>query len=41
MINKKGLFVTDGKGTTIKGFDITTKKGLITIANNKKIYRRL
>ena len=29
--------VTDGKGTTIKGFDITTKKGLITIANNKKI----
>ena len=29
--------VTDGKGTTIKGFDITTKKGLITIADNKKI----
>ena len=29
--------VTDGKGTTIKGFDITTKRGLITIANNKKI----
>ena len=29
--------VADGKGTTIKGFDITTKKGLITIANNKKI----
>ena len=29
--------VTDGKGTTIKGFDITTKKGLITIANNRKI----
>ena len=29
--------VTDGKGATIKGFDITTKKGLITIANNKKI----
>ena len=29
--------VSDGKGTTIKGFDITTKKGLITIANNKKI----
>ena len=29
--------VTDGKGTTIKGFDITTKKGLIIIANNKKI----
>ena len=29
--------VTDGKGTIIKGFDITTKKGLITIANNRKI----
>ena len=29
--------VSDGKGTTIKGFDITTKKGLITIVNNKKI----
>ena len=29
--------VTDGKGTTIKGFDITTKKGLITIADNRKI----
>ena len=29
--------VTDGKGTTIKGFDITTKKGAIIIANNKKI----
>ena len=29
--------VTDGKGTTIKGFDITTKKGAITIANNRKI----
>lgn len=29
--------VTDGKGITIKGFDITTKKGLITIANNRKI----
>ena len=29
--------VTDGKETTIKGFDITTKKGLITIANNRKI----
>ena len=29
--------VTDGKGTTINGFDITTKKGLITVANNKKI----
>ena len=29
--------VTDGKGTTIKGFDITTKKGLITIVDNRKI----
>ena len=29
--------VNDGKGTTIKGFDITTKKGLITIANNNKL----
>lgn len=29
--------VTDGKNTTIKGFDITTKEGLITIAENKKI----
>ena len=29
--------VTDGKGTTIKGFDITTKSGLITIADNRKI----
>ena len=29
--------VTDGKGTTIKGFDITTKRGLITIADNRKI----
>jgi len=29
--------ITDGKGTTIKGFDITTKKGLITIADNRKI----
>ena len=29
--------VNDGKGTTIKGFDITTKKGLITIADNRKI----
>ena len=29
--------VTDGKGTSIKGFDITTKKGLITILNNREI----
>ena len=29
--------VTDGKGTTIKGFDITTKSGLITLADNRKI----
>ena len=29
--------VTDGKGTTIKGFDITTKEGLITIVRNNKI----
>ena len=29
--------VSDGKGTTIKGFDITTKRGLITIADNRKI----
>ena len=29
--------VTDGKGTTIKGFDITNKKGLITILNNREI----
>ena len=29
--------ITDGKGTTIKGFDITTKSGLITLADNRKI----
>ena len=29
--------VTDGKGTTIKGFDITTKTGLITLLNNREI----
>ena len=29
--------VTDGKGATAKGFDITTKKGLITILNNREI----
>ena len=29
--------VTDGKGTTIKGFDITNKSGLITLFNNKEI----
>ena len=29
--------VTDGKGATIKGFDITNKKGLITILNNREI----
>ena len=29
--------VTDGKGASIKGFDITTKKGLITILNNREI----
>ena len=29
--------VTDGKNTSISGFDITNKKGLITILNNKKI----
>ena len=29
--------VTDGKGATIKGFDITTKSGLITILNNREI----
>ena len=29
--------VTDGKGTTLKGFDITTKKGLVTILNNREI----
>ena len=29
--------VTDGKGTSISGFDITTKSGLITILNNREI----
>ena len=29
--------VTDGKGASIKGFDITTKKGLVTILNNREI----
>ena len=29
--------VTDGKGTTIKGFDITNSIGLITLLNNKEI----
>ena len=29
--------VTDGKNTSISGFDITNKKGLITILNNKEI----
>ena len=29
--------VTDGKGATLKGFDITTKTGLITILNNREI----
>ena len=29
--------VTDGKGATIKGFDITTGIGLITLFNNKEI----
>ena len=29
--------VTDGKGTTIKGFDITNKKGLIALFSNKEI----
>ena len=29
--------VTDGNGTTIKGFDITTKTGLITILDNREI----
>ena len=29
--------VTDGKGTTIKGFDITSKNGVITLLNNKEI----
>ena len=29
--------VTDGKGATLKGFDITTKSGLITLFNNREI----
>ena len=29
--------VTDGKGTTIKGFDITIKNGLIALLNNREI----
>ena len=29
--------VTDGKGVTLKGFDITNKKGLISILNNREI----
>ena len=29
--------VTDGKNTSISGFDITNKKGLVTILNNKEI----
>ena len=29
--------VTDGKGATVKGFDITNKRGLITLFNNKEI----
>ena len=29
--------VTDGKGTSISGFDITKKSGLITILNNREI----
>ena len=29
--------VTDGKGASISGFDITTKKGLITLFNNREI----
>ena len=29
--------VTDGQNQTIKGFDVTSKSGLITIANNKDI----
>ena len=29
--------VTDGKGNTISGFDITNKNGLITILNNREI----
>ena len=29
--------VTDGKGTSISGFDITTKRGLITLFDNREI----
>lgn len=29
--------VTDGKGVSISGFDITTKTGLITLLSNKEI----
>ena len=29
--------VTDGKGASIKGFDVTSKSGLITILNNREI----
>ena len=29
--------VTDGKGTSISGFDITTKNGIITLFNNREI----
>ncbi len=29
--------VTDGKGASIKGFDITTKSGLITLFDNREI----
>ena len=29
--------VTDGKGATVKGFDITNKRGLITLFNNREI----
>ena len=29
--------VTDGKGTSISGFDVTTKTGLITLLNNREI----
>ncbi len=29
--------VTDGKGTTISGYDITNKNGLITLFNNREI----
>ena len=29
--------VTDGKGASIKGFDITNKSGLVTILNNREI----